>query len=306
MPHLFDSRPFDAQGHRGARGLLPENTLPAFELALELGVSTLELDLAVTRDRVVVVYHDRYINSEVCLNADGSEIATPAPLVRDLDLATVQTYDCGSLNPDPHRFKEPPRENRPGTRIPTLAQVFELADEFGDHDVRFNIEIKIDPNVDDTVPIEEFVELTIAVVQKHELSDRVTIQSFAWQALELSKKLAPEIQTVGLLGTDTLTPAWLNGLDADAPGTTSLSLLQAAESYVDIFSPYWRLVMPGSPFYHGNPIQEIQAAGFAVIPWTVNRQRHMEKLLDLGVDGMITDYPDVLLTLLQQRKIRIR
>ncbi len=306
VPNSPYSKPFDAQGHRGARGLLPENTLPAFELALELGVSTVELDLGITRDREVVVSHDRHINSDVCLQADGSPIPEPAPALRDLDLATVQSFDCGSLNPDPQRFTEPPRENAPGAHIPTLAEVFELADTFGDPDVRFNIEIKIDPSVDDTVPIEEFVELTVGVVQEHEMVDRVTVQSFAWRALELTKQHAPEIQTAALLGTDTLTPLWLNGLDVDSPRATSLGLLQAASAYVDIFSPYWRLVMPGSPFYHGNPIQDIQAAGFLIIPWTVNRQRHMEKLLDLGVDGMITDYPDVLLMLLQQRKIPIR
>ena len=115
---LIDPALFDAQGHRGARGLLPENTLPAFRRALELGVSTLELDLGVTRDRQVVVSHDRGIDPKVCAHADGTPVTAPA-LLRDLTLAEVQAFDCGRLNPDRKRFPEPPRENLPGARIPS-------------------------------------------------------------------------------------------------------------------------------------------------------------------------------------------
>ncbi len=298
-------RPFDVQGHRGARGLLPENTLPAFERALELGVSTLELDLGVTRDREVVVTHDRRINPEVCRRADGSTILVPA-LLRELTLAEVQALDCGGLNPDPKRFPQPPRENVTGARIPTLREVFQLATDLRDHQVRFNVEIKIDPTVNDTVPIEEFVALVIGVVEEQGLESRVTIQSFDWRALELIRQQASDLQTAALLTPERAEPEWLNGLDPKALGGTSLGLLRAARAYVDVFSPYWRLVAPGSPAYLDSSVAEIQAAGFPVVPWTVNSKRRMAKMLALGVDGLITDYPDVLIALLEERGIPVR
>ncbi len=298
-------RSFDAQGHRGARGLLPENTLPAFKRALELGVSTLELDLGVTRDRQVVVSHDRRINPQICRRADGTTILTP-PLVSELSLVELQALDCGSLNPDPKRFPEPPRVNLQGIRIPTLGEVFQLAADFGDTEVRFNIETKIAPGVSDTVPAEEFVALVIGVVQEHDLESRVTIQSFFWRTLELAKAKAPNIETAALLATDTQTPDWLNGIDPQTVGDTSLDLLRAARDYVDIYSPYWRLIAPRSPPFLGSRVDEIQAAGFPVVPWTVNSKRRMGKIIDLGVDGLISDYPDVLIDLLKERGIAIR
>ncbi len=296
---------FDVQGHRGARGLLPENTLEAFELALELGVTTLELDLGVTRDRVVVVSHDRAVNPKVC-RGGGEE------LLRDLDLAEVQSLDCGSLNPDPFRFPEPPRQNVPGAKIPTLAEVFDLAAK-KDDGVRFNVEIKIDPLVDDTVPLEEFVDLVVGLVQERGLTDRVTVQSFAWRALELVKDRDRTIETAALLSRGELnaaqgdgTSAWLNGLSFETAGGTCLGLLEAAASYVDVFSPIWRLVMPGSPGYCGSTVEEIRVAGFSVVPWTVNSRRRMAELFNLGVDGLITDYPDVLVDWLREEGVPVR
>ena len=296
--------PFDVQGHRGARGLLPENTLPAFERALELGVSTLELDLGVTRDREVVVSHDSRINPKICRRADGTTILAPT-LLRELSLAEAQTLDCGGLNPDRRRFPEPPRRNVAGARIPTLGQVFDLAAAARDR-VRFNIEIKVDPTADDTVPLEEFVALVVGLVHERSLGSRVTIQSFDWRALELVKRHAPDLETAALLAPDTLEPEWLNGVDPGAAGGTALGLLRSASIYVDVFSPYWRLVLPGSPVYLGSTVREIQAAGFPVVPWTVNSRRRMKKMLALGVDGLITDYPDVLIALLEEEGVGIR
>jgi glycerophosphoryl diester phosphodiesterase len=306
LTHLDGVRqPFDVQGHRGARGLLPENTLPAFERALELGVSTLELDVGVTRDRQVVVSHERHVNPQLCRRVDGTAILAP-PLIREITLAELQALDCGGLNPDPARFPEPPRRNLPGTRIPTLREVFRLAADFGDAEVRFNIETKIDPTVDDTVPIEEFVALVVGVVEEAGMVSRVTVQSFAWRTLELVKRHNPALETAALLASDTLAPEWLNGIDPKTAGGTSLDLLRAARAYVDLYSPDWRLIAPGGPGYLGSRVEEIQAAGFRVVPWTVNSRRRMEKLIGLGVDGLITDRPDVLIALLEEHGITVR
>ena len=299
-------RAFDVQGHRGARGLLPENSLPGFERALELGVSTLELDLGVTRDGVVVVSHDPRINPKICRHADGRSVAAPGPRLRDLDLLEVQAFDCGGLNPDPRRFPEPPRVNLPGTRIPTLSEVFDLAASAGDDKVRFNVEIKHDPTTDDTLPLAAFVERVLDAIQAHRLSRRVTIQCFDWRALEMVRRHAPEQQTAALLAPETLSPLWLGDRDPKAIGGTAVALLETASDLADIFSPHWRQVVPGSPTYLGSTVRELQEAGWSVVPWTVNQRHQMAQLLTLGVDGLITDYPNVLVALLEEKKVPIR
>ncbi len=300
--------PFDAQGHRGARGLLPENTLPAFRKALELGVSTLELDTGVTADGVVVVSHNRRLSAEICLGPDGERLPEEGgPLLRDLTLDEVRFYDCGSLNPSPRRFPEPPRRNLRGLPIPTLAEVFDLAAEL-DPGVRFNIEMKVDPTVDETVPLEEFVIRLLDLVGERGLEERVTIQCFDWRGLELVKARRPDLTTAALLSPETVDgepSPWLNGLSLAGGGGTALGLLEGARDYVDVFSPYWRQVTPGAWGYLDSTVEEIQAAGFPVIPWTVNSPRRIEKTLDLGVDGLISDYPDRLLEILRRRGVEI-
>ncbi len=311
LPPRAPREPFDAQGHRGARGLLPENTLPAFRRALELGVSTLELDVGVTGDGAVVVSHDPKLSGKVCLGPGGERLGDEGPRIRDLTLEELGRYDCGALNPDPGRFPEPPRRNRPGTRIPTLEEVFDLAAEL-DPAVRFNIEIKFDPTApEDTVPLEGFVPAVVGRIRARGLVGRTTVQSFDWRALELVKLLEPGLTTAALLSPETVrgpggAPSpWLNGLSLAETGGTAVGLLRAAEGYVDIFSPYWRQVTPGAWGYLGATVEEIQAAGFPVVPWTVNDRRRMEKTLDLGVDGLITDYPDRLLAALMARGVPI-
>ncbi len=300
--------PVDVQGHRGARGLLPENTLPAFSLAVELGVTTLEMDLGVTADGVVVVNHDSRVSRAHCRRPGEPSSRAPLPLLRDLNLEEIQTYDCGSLNPQPLRFPSPPRRRAPGARIPTLRAVLRQAARQGDADLRFNLEIKAGPQEENTVPLPEFVAAALRVIREEGVATRTSIQSFHWRALELSKDLAPEVRTVALLswdtaGADTSKPSpWLNGLSL-AGDASLLDLLQAASPYVDDFSPHWHLVTPRKEHYLGSSVKELRAAGFAVIPWTVNRKARMVELLELGVDGLITDYPDVLLDLLREEGI---
>ena len=309
VPPRSPRQPFDAQGHRGARGLLPENTLPGFRRALELGVSTLEIDTGVTADGVVIVSHDRRVSGSICLGPDGERLPdSGGPLIRDLTLAELKRYDCGSLNPSRRRFPEPPRRNLPGTPLPTLAEVFDLAAQL-DPLVRFNVEIKVHPTLDETVPVERFVELLVELIAERALADRVTVQCFDWRAVELVKRRLPALRTAVLLSPKTVrgeggAPSpWLNGLSIDDGGGTIVELLERAREYTDVFSPNWRLVTPGAHGYLGTTVEEIQTAGFPVVPWTVNSRRRMEKVLDLGVDGLITDYPDRLLAALRRRGV---
>lgn len=289
------SHPLDIQGHRGARGLRPENTLPAFDLALELGVTTLELDVGITADRVLVVCHDPMLNPRLCLDREGRSLLDTPLRIKDLTLAQVQTFDCGSLNPDPARF--PHQQACPGAQIPTLQQVFDLA-EARNPAIRYNIETKVNPlKPDDTWGPEEFASRLVALVEQNGLTDRVTVQSFDWRVLRRVRQLQASLQTVALIhhawdGNSTLRPPspWLDGLTfgGDIP-----NLLQTA-GYIDCYSPNWETLLPESPDFL-QPLAEIQQAGFPVIPWTVNDSALMQRLIAMGVDGLITDFPDVLL-----------
>ena len=309
-------RTIDVQGHRGARGLRPENTLSGFDLAIDLGVTTIELDLAVTKDRQVIVTHNPYIYGKICCNIDGSSLPVDSlgrgQLIKDLTLVEIRKFDCGRLNPDTARFPEPPRINIPGEKMPTLNEVFSLVRAKG-NTVYLNIEMKIDPRYNITIPEIEFVKTVVDVIQTNGIKDRVILQSFNWRSLEIVKQIDPEIRTAGLLGSSTFLPIhdsipspWLNGIDFDTAGGSALDILHQARAYIDIFSPSWRLVVPDDPLYLNSSVNEIQESGFPVIPWTVNRQDEMKTLIQLGVTGIITDYPDSLKMLLEELSIRVQ
>ena len=288
-PTRPDPGPIDLQGHRGARGLLPENTLAAFEVAMELEVTTLELDLGLTRDDVVVITHDPYVNPRVCRHADGRPIeGERGPRVRDLNLEEIQAFDCGSLNPDADRFPEPPRQNVPGEKIPTLEALFARVVERGS-DVRFNVEIKASPGGDDTAPLPQFVQRVVETVREAGMVERTTVQSFLWESLRLTKQLEPGLRTAGLVSPETLEPEWLGGLDLET-FDGFLALLQAAD-YIDELSPYYIQLIPGS-YYLGYGVPTYQQAGYRVVPWTVNDAGDIRAMMGLGVDGIITDYPN--------------
>jgi hypothetical protein len=187
MAWLPACRAVDLQGHRGARGLAPENTLAAFERALKIGVSTLELDVAITADGVAVVSHEPALFEAIARDAQGQWLSVRGPLIRSLTLAQVQAYDVGRLNPA-HAYGRPFPEQAPrdGQRIPTLASVFALVKALGATDVQFNIETKVYPNrPDDTVTPEAFVEVLLATIRDAGMTRRVIVQSFDWRTLAL-------------------------------------------------------------------------------------------------------------------------
>lgn len=253
----------DIQGHRGARGLLPENTLPAFAKALELGVTTLELDLQVTRDRILVVAHDPAVNPERCVYENDTAIPENL-LYKNLPYSTLSTIDCGRKR----HPKFPEQTLIPHTRIPTLVQVLELAKK-AKYPVRLNIEIKMEkPEL--TVPADEFAKLAVETVRQQKMESRVTLQSFYPPALVAAKRLAPEIPTVMLVEERS---------DYD-------KLMKA--SGADMLSPYFKNL-------EANDIRVWHARKIPVIPWTVNEKEDMTRLLFWGVDGIISDYPDRLI-----------
>ena len=285
---------FDLQGHRGTRGLAPENTLAAFSRAMAIGVTTLETDLAVTSDGVLVISHDPYLNPDKVRGPDGRWLAAKGPAIHTLTLAELKRYDIGRLNPQSKYATEFP-EQRPedGQRFPTLVEVFDLAKAAGSS-VRFNIETKITPtNPSETVNPDTFARLTVDAIRQAGLAGRVTIQSFDWRTLVEAKKLAPEIDTVCLTieveSFDTVQrkadrpSPWHAGLALAAHGASLPRLVKAAQCTT--WSPFWRNVTP-------QLVAESQALGFKVLPWTVNDPADMARLIEMNVDGLITDYPD--------------
>lgn len=299
---------FDLQGHRGARGLRPENTLAGFTHALAIGVTTLELDCGVTKDGVVVVSHDRVLNPDHTRDAEDRFLETPGPQVSAVTYAELQQFDVGRIRPGSNYATSFP-EQQPvnGQRIPRLADVYELVKKSGNTGVRFNIETKIDPTQPDTtVAPEVFVTALLEVIRAAGMESRTTIQSFDWRTLVLARELAPEIALVALTDQqpdeDTMevgkagVSVWLGGIDVDDHAGSVPRAVKALGARV--WSPHALDLKPAV-------VAEAHALGLAVIPWTVNDPKDMERVLALGVDGLITDYPDRLRTVLESRGITV-
>ncbi|MBX6368325.1 MAG: glycerophosphodiester phosphodiesterase, partial [Rhodospirillales bacterium] len=185
----------DLQGHRGARGLAPENTIPAFAVALSIGVTTLELDVGVTRDDVIVVSHDRRLNPDHTRDARGQFLESPGPPIRSLTLGELARYDVGALKPGTRYAADfQSQVPAPGTRIPTLAEVIALVRKSGNERVRFNIETKLSPLTPEESPApERFAQLLVDLLRKEGVAARSTVQSFDWRTLKHVQILAPEI-----------------------------------------------------------------------------------------------------------------
>ena len=291
----MSSHAIEIQGHRGARGLLPENTIPAFERAIELGVDTLELDLGVTRDGVPVVHHDRGLDPDRTRNADGTWLAPPGPFLNSLDLATLSAFDVGRAAPGSkvaERFPEQvPRE---GARIPSLAEVLALGRRPGAEKIRFNIETKVTPLApEETVAPGAFASAVVSVLQTEGMLERTDLQSFDWRVLHEVRRLAPGISTICL----TAEQRWMNNILRGRPGPSpwnagldladfdgSVPRLAKAAGCV-VWSPYFRDVSEEA-------LTEAHALGLRVVVWTVNDVDDMLALARMGVDGIITDYPD--------------
>jgi glycerophosphoryl diester phosphodiesterase len=297
-----DVKSFDLQGHRGARGLRPENTLAGFEFALELGVSTLELDCAITADGVVVVSHDPVLNPDHTRDEQGRFLDSAGPPIATLTWAQLQRYDVGRLRPGTsYAARFPDQQAVDGERIPRLVDVFALARSRGDADVRFNVETKLSPDQPGlTVPPEPFAQAVVDAVRSAGLESRTTIQSFDWRTLMIVRRIAPGIATVALTdqqpGEDTIEVGrpgpspWLGGLDIEDFAGSVPRLVHASGART--WSPNYRDI-------DARVVEEAHALGLAVVPWTVNEPAAMQRVIALGVDGMISDRPDLLRSVLE-------
>lgn len=288
---------FDLQGHRGTRGLEPENTLAAFERALEIGVTTLEMDAAITADGVVVVSHDPALNPALTRDAQGRFLNGRGPLIKSLTFAELQAYDVGRHDAaSTYGRQYPQQQARDGQRLPTLASVFDRIKALGADQVRFDIETKVFPTrPDETLAPEPFVKALLGVIRDAGMTDRVMIQSFDWRTLALVQQLQPGMQTMYLTSRgnfDTLDGGtWTAGrLLRDHPSVGHM--VKAAGG--TIWAPNFRSLTEAD-------LKTAQQLGLKVIPWTVNEQADADRLIGWGIDGIISDYPDRMREVMQRR-----
>ncbi|MDU8885380.1 glycerophosphodiester phosphodiesterase [Yeosuana sp. MJ-SS3] len=266
----------DIQGHRGCRGLLPENSLPAFKKAIELGVNTLELDLAISKDKQVVVSHEPFMNHLICLDAEGNEISEEDEITYNFYQMTydsIKQFDCGSKY-----FERFPKQKKMKVNKPLLSEVFELSEELNSN-IRYNIEIKSHPKYDTifTPKPKEFVNLVLKVINNYNVFNRVNLQSFDVRTLEEIKRQSLKMKVALLVDENESIETKLNSLSFKP----------------EIISPYFKLL-------NIENVETYQKHGFQIIPWTVNDIDDMNTMIDLNVDGIITDYPDRLIVLINK------
>lgn len=263
-------KPYDWQGHRGARGEAPENTIPAMLLALQEGVMTLEMDVVISSDSQVVVSHEPFFNPDICLSPEGENLDSPLINLYQLSYEEIRKYDCGSLsNP---RFTS--QENYPAQK-PRLIDLISEAEEaclmLGRPSPFYNVEIKSRPDWDEIFhpSYKDYVDLVLATVDKANLGERLILQSFDPRVLQYLNEIRPEIKLAYLMES------------------TELSLKQQFEKLgfvPDVYSPYYEMV-------DRQILIDLEALKVQIVPWTVNEIEEAKRLKELGVDGIITDYP---------------
>jgi glycerophosphoryl diester phosphodiesterase len=318
-------RAFDLQAHRGGAAMTVENTLPAFARALELGVTTLELDVQITEDGYAVVTHDRDVQERNCQDTGPAFPQDPEypyvpgkKYVKDLTLAQIRTLDCGSLR----QAKFPGQRPAPGARMPLLSEVYALVHRYRAHGVTLNVETKVEAGAPhETAPRERFVRTVIDETRRARMLRQVTVQSFDWGALMRVRELEPRLPVVALTngqqflqqGQPGASP-WLGGLDIDDfEGSLQRRYVAAAASFgADAVSPVHGDPQGGGvedpgyvPFTTRELVDSAHRAGLEVVPWTVDDPATVRYLLGLGVDGLITDAPDVVRDILAEEGYRL-
>lgn len=302
----FGQRGFDLEAHRGGIGLTVESTIASFSRALELGVSTLELDVQITEDHQAVVTHDRQISGAKCRDTKPATAGDPeypyvGKYIKNLTLSQIRTLDCGSSTLP----QFPGQVASPGAKMPLLTDIFDLVKRYKAKKVWMNIETKVEAGApEETAPREEFVQIVARQVREAGMLNRVSIQSFDWGSLMRMREVEPRLPIVALTnGPQFLQPGqpgaspWLGGIDID---DFNGDLVAAAHSFgANAISPVHGFPQDGKitdenyePYVTKQMVDKAHQAGMKVIPWTVDDTPTMNKLINDGADGLITDYPD--------------
>ena len=272
----------DLQGHRGARGLRPENTLPAFEYCVDQRMTTIELDTTLTRDNQLIIHHDTELNPNICVDSQG--IPVEAADISSRSVVELKTLDCGALQNE----KFPRQVAIKNTRLMTL-------EEFFNHfrhtkikgqphrAIQFNVELKFKKNPPQSV-ITKAADIMVKTIENAGMVDRSTVQSFVLESLPEIKKRNPSIKTSALFSpTKFQGLRMLLGLNANRQDI----IQKAIEVKADVISPYYL-------YANKEFVETCHQHNMKVIPWTVNEEETMQALFSSGVDGVISDYPDLL------------
>jgi len=299
-PELVTKKMY-AIGHRGAAGLSPENTLSAFRRALDLKVDAVELDVLLTSDRKLVVHHDYRLKQEITRTPDGKWLKDQSgPAIKDLTLVELKAYDVGRLKPNTKYARRYPKQKpADGERIPTLREVISLLKSY-DKKTQLWVEIKTSPEKPNMTPSPEVVaDAVVQVLREENFAGRVRILSFDWRALVHVQKIAPEIPTVYLslegrslnnikAGQPGASP-WMAGLDIDDfNGSIPQAVKAAGGQY---WAPYYKHITY-------DLLNEAHELGLQVFVWTPDKRDAMVRLIEMGVDGIITNRPDILQSIL--------
>ncbi|MVU82053.1 glycerophosphodiester phosphodiesterase [Nocardia sp. ET3-3] len=289
-PAADAGRPFDLQAHRGGRGMTIEESLPGFAKAIELGVSTLELDIVLSKDRVPLIWHDPVIQAEKCTDTAPAAPGDPqypyvGKVIHDLTYDQIHTLDCGKK-----LAGFPDAQELPGNKIAKLPELFDLVKTYPGafEALRYNVETKVEAeHPEQSATPDEFVDVILDAVTAAGATRRVEIQSFDWRSLPLVKARNSSIPTVALYDATTFVPnsPWLGPIRYENHAGDALGAIKALGA--DISSPDHQLSDVTAEY-----VAKAHRLGLEVVPWTVNDKDSIGKTLDMGVDGLITDYPN--------------
>lgn len=308
---------FDLEAHRGGRDVRPENTLYSYAYAIELGATSIECDMQLTKDGQIVMSHNPILNSDITRDENGNYIENNKYDIRLMTVDELKKFDVGVMDPNCGEYYDLHGKTQftYDAKIPTLEELMQLIQSYGDKNIVLNIETKSYPDpasagYKNNADPKKFVEVFNNIVKKYDIEDRVVLQSFDWQTLIEMKKLNPNISTSALWqeqpswGRDSESlrryekkkSPWLGGLDIkDYQGNP----VKAAHAIgADIISPYYTEISK-------QDVDEAHSLGMKVVPWTVNNEKDMNMLLDMGVDGIISDKPWLLKQVLEKRNIKL-
>lgn len=308
---------FDLEAHRGCRDVRPENTLYSYAYAIELGATSIECDMQLTKDGQIVMSHNPILNSDITRDENGNYIENNKYDIRLMTVDELKKFDVGIMDPNCGEYYDLHGKTQftYDAKIPTLEELMQLIQSYGDKNIVLNIETKSYPDpvsagYKNNADPKKFVEVFNNIVKKYDMEDRVVLQSFDWQTLIEMKKLNPNISTSALWqeqpswgrNSESLRryekkkSPWLGGLDIkDYQGNP----VKAAHAIgADIISPYHTEISK-------QDVDEAHSLGMKVVPWTVNNEKDMNMLLDMGVDGIISDKPWLLKQVLEKRNIKL-
>ena len=308
---------FDLEAHRGGRDVRPENTLYSYAYAIELGATSIECDMQLTKDGQIVMSHKPILNSDITRDENGNYIENNKYDIRLMTVDELKKFDVGVMDPNCGEYYDLHGKTQftYDAKIPTLEELMQLIQSYGDKNIVLNIETKSYPDpasagYKNNADPKKFVEVFNNIVKKYDMEDRVVLQSFDWQTLIEMKKLNPNISTSALWqeqpswGRDSESlrryekkkSPWLGGLDIKDYQGNPVKAAHAISA--DIISPYYTEISK-------KDVDEAHSLGMKVIPWTVNNEKDMNMLLDMGVDGIISDKPWLLKQVLEKRNIKL-